>query len=65
MQTTRRPDYSDVYEKIDENDIFKNVRHIMRHGDPASGVPAMNPLQRSHDHVEHKYEAVSNGRRSN
>lgn len=38
-RTTRKPDYSDVYEKIDDNDIFKNVRRIMRIGDPANGVP--------------------------
>lgn len=39
LRTTRKPDYSDVYEKIDDNDIFKNVRRIMRIGDPANGVP--------------------------
>lgn len=39
LRTTRKPDYSDVYEKIDDNDIFKNIRRIMRIGDPANGVP--------------------------
>lgn len=49
-QTTRKPDYSDLYDKIDENDIFKNVRHIMRNGDPANGVPSMVPLSRTHEY---------------
>lgn len=38
LRTTRKPDYSDVYEKIDDNDIFKNIRRIMRIGDPANGI---------------------------
>lgn len=38
VSTTRKPDYSDVYEKIDENDMFKNIRRIMRFGDPANGI---------------------------
>lgn len=31
-QTSKKPDYSDLYDKIDENDIFINVRYIMRNG---------------------------------
>uniref|UniRef100_A0A336MFD6 CSON011360 protein n=1 Tax=Culicoides sonorensis TaxID=179676 RepID=A0A336MFD6_CULSO len=48
LRTTRKPDYSDVYEKIDDNDIFKNIRRIMRIGDPANGVPIMSPFKRDH-----------------
>lgn len=54
VETTREPDYSDLYDKIDENDIFQNVRHIMRNGDPANGVPKMSPLRRTHEYDVHK-----------
>lgn len=49
-QTTPKPDYSDLYAKIDENDIFKNVRTILKNGDIANGVPRMVPLSRTYEY---------------
>lgn len=46
-QPTEKADYSDVYEKIDENDIFRHLRKIMRNGDAANGVPRMAPFLRT------------------
>lgn len=41
-------DYSDLYNKIDQNDIFKNLRQIIKTGDPSNGVPKLSPLSRTY-----------------